>query len=99
MAIIYAILYVSLNTHNTSLCIADKQMQFTAFPIVFQGHRHWSSGISALAFIGVSVGAFMALAFIIFYVNPKYSKESKAKGYLPPEARLPSTIVGAIILP
>lgn len=75
------------------------QMQFTAFPLVFQGYRHWSPGVSALAFIGVTIGAFMALAYIILKVNPDYSKQSKAKGYLPPEARLPSAIVGAFLLP
>jgi hypothetical protein len=74
-------------------------MQFTAFPLVFQGVRGWSSGVSALAFIGVTVGAFIALFYIIFWVNPAYSKESRAKGYLPPEARLPSATIGAILLP
>lgn len=83
MAIIYAILY----------------MQFTAFPLVFQGYRHWSGGISALAFIGVSIGAFLALAWIIGWVNPAYAKRHAKEGYLPPEARLPSAIVGAICLP
>lgn len=83
MAIIYAILY----------------MQFTAFPLVFQGYRGWSSGTSALAFIGVSVGAFIALAYIIFWVNPQYAKQHAKLGYLPPEARLPSATVGAVLLP
>lgn len=83
MAIIYAILY----------------MQFTAFPLVFQGIRGWSSGNAALAFIGVSVGAFIALAYVILWVNPAYAREHKARGYLPPEARLPSSIIGAVLLP
>lgn len=74
-------------------------MQFTAFPLVFQGYRHWSSGNAALAFIGVSIGAFLALAYIIFKVNPDYAKKHKTMGYLPPEARLPSAILGAFLLP
>jgi hypothetical protein len=74
-------------------------MQFTAFPLVFQGYRGWTPGVSALAFIGVTIGAFFSLAYIIFKVNPDYAKQSKAKGYLPPEARLPSAIVGSILLP
>lgn len=83
MAIIYALLF----------------MQFTAFPLVFQGMRHWSPGIAGLAFVGVSVGAFMSLAVIMAYINPKYARDMRAKGYLPPEARLPSTIIGAVLLP
>ncbi|GMK57439.1 hypothetical protein CspeluHIS016_0402730 [Cutaneotrichosporon spelunceum] len=83
MAVIFAILY----------------MQFTAFPYVFQGYRHWSPGISALAFVGVTVGAFLALANIIFYENPRYARNLLQAGYLPPEARLPSTIMGAALLP
>lgn len=83
MAVIFAILY----------------MQFTAFPYVFQGYRHWSPGVSALAFVGVTVGAFMSLAYIIFFENPRYARQLAAKGYLPPEARLPSTILGACLLP
>ncbi|KAL1405665.1 hypothetical protein Q8F55_009304 [Vanrija albida] len=83
MAVIYALLF----------------MQFTAFPLVFQGMRHWSPGIAGLAFVGVSVGAFICLAAIIFYINPKYACDMRAKGYLPPEARLPSTIIGAVLLP
>ncbi|KLT44968.1 MFS general substrate transporter [Cutaneotrichosporon oleaginosum] len=83
MAVIFAILY----------------MQFTAFPIVFQGYRNWSPGIAALAFVGVTVGAFCALAYIIFYENPRYARGLASMGYLPPEARLPSTILGASLLP
>lgn len=74
-------------------------MQFTAFPLVFSGYRHWSAGVSALAFIGVTIGAFLALAYIMAYDNPRYARNLAAKGYLPPEARLPGTILGAVTLP
>lgn len=75
-------------------------MQFTAFPYVFQGYRHWSPGISALAFVGVTVGAFLALTYIMAFDNPRYARNLAANGgYLPPEARLPGTILGACTLP
>lgn len=75
-------------------------MQFTAFPLVFQGHRHWSPGISALAFVGVTVGSFFSLSYILFYDNPRYARGLiKGNGYQPPEARLPGTILGACLLP
>jgi hypothetical protein len=74
-------------------------MEFTAFPIVFQGHRHWSPGISGLAFAGVTVGAFLALAVLMFYINPAYAKAHQKNGYMPPEARLPGAIAGGFLLP
>lgn len=83
MAVIYAILY----------------MQFTAFPLVFQGYRGWNPGVAALAFIGVTVGAFIALTYLMFVDQPRYVRNLEKEGYATPEARLPSCIVGGIVLP
>ncbi|WVQ81567.1 hypothetical protein IAT38_003691 [Cryptococcus sp. DSM 104549] len=84
LSIIYAILY----------------MQFTSFPLVFQVARGWSPGIAGLAFFSITIGAILALSLIIFYVNPLYARNLKKEGgYLPPEARLPSGILGAVLLP
>jgi len=75
-------------------------MLFGAFPIVFQQQRGWSPGISGLAFLGVLVGFMIALAYTIFYENPRYSKKLKAEGgWLPAEQRLPPAIIGGILLP
>jgi MFS family permease len=83
MAVIFGLLY----------------MQFTSFPLVFQGARGWSPGIAALAFIGIAVGSNAALGYMIFAGNPKYARELEYKGALPPEARLPTGLIGAILLP
>lgn len=83
MAIVYAIFF----------------MQFTSFPLVFQQYRHWSPGVSALAFIGVTLGSFFALAFIVLVENPRYARLHKTRGYLPPEVRLFGVTIGAIFLP
>ncbi|WRT69893.1 uncharacterized protein IL334_006884 [Kwoniella shivajii] len=84
MSVIYAILY----------------MQFTSFPLIFQRARGWSPGVGGLAFIGITVGAFIALGYIIFYENPRYSRASfAAGGYLAPESRFPSVLLGAFIFP
>jgi hypothetical protein len=53
------------------------QMLFAAFPIVFQQERGWSPGIGGLAFLGVLVGFIIALAYIIFIENPRYSRKLK----------------------
>lgn len=75
-------------------------MLFGAFPIVFQQQRGWSPGISGLAFLGVLVGFMIALAYTIFYENPRYNKRLKAEGgWLPAEQRLPPAILGGILLP
>ncbi|KAI5448817.1 mitochondrial import receptor subunit tom20 [Naganishia albida] len=84
MAIVYATLY----------------MLFAAFPIVFQQERGWSPGIGGLSFLGVLVGFILALAYIIFIENPRYSRKLKAEGgWLAPENRLPPAIIGGVLLP
>jgi hypothetical protein len=37
--------------------------------------------------------------YLALYVNPRYAKLHKEKGYLPPEARLSPAMIGAILLP
>ncbi|KAJ9477163.1 putative Polyamine transporter 3 (putative) [Pseudozyma hubeiensis] len=70
---------------------------FGAFPIVFQQYRGWSPGIGGLAFIGVLVGMLFALAYIIFFENPRYGRIcDKHGGIAPPEARLPPAMIGAV---
>jgi hypothetical protein len=74
-------------------------MQFTSFPLVFQGERGWSPGIAALAFLGTSVGCNLALIYMIFFGNPVYVRQLKKDGYMSPESRLPSACVGAVLMP
>ncbi|GAC96590.1 multidrug transporter [Pseudozyma hubeiensis SY62] len=70
---------------------------FGAFPIVFQQYRGWSPGIGGLAFLGVLVGMLFALAYIIFFENPRYGRIcDKHGGIAPPEARLPPAMIGAV---
>ncbi|PWY73567.1 MFS general substrate transporter [Aspergillus heteromorphus CBS 117.55] len=83
MAIIYGTLY----------------MLFAAYPIVFQEARGWSEGIGGLAFLGIFVGMVIAVGFT-FPDNMKYAKKCReAKSRLPPEVRLPPSIIGGIALP
>ena len=84
MAIIYGTLY----------------MLFAAFPIVYQEYRGWSQGIGGLAFLGVMVGMFFAIAYAI-YDNTRYIKagEKDPSGFAPPEARLPVCCIGGIAIP
>ncbi|SPO03703.1 probable mfs-multidrug-resistance transporter [Cephalotrichum gorgonifer] len=83
MAIVYGTLY----------------MLFAAFPIVFQQGRGWSSGIGGLAFLGIMVGMFCALAYT-FIDNRRYVRVVKENGGMaPPETRLPPTMVAAVFLP
>lgn len=74
-------------------------MTFTSFPVVFQGHRHWGVGVGGLAFMGIMVGCNLGLAYMVFWGNKKYVRKYNAAGFLPPEARLPSAIAGALLMP
>lgn len=84
MAIIYGTLY----------------MLFGAYPIVYQQGRGWSIGIGGLPFIAVAVGMLIAFAYNIFFDDKQYRRAvDKGNGKAPPEARLPSSMLGAIALP
>ncbi|KAF5988537.1 major facilitator superfamily transporter [Fusarium bulbicola] len=83
MAVIYGTLY---------LC-------FAAFPIVFQQGRGWSPGSGGLAFIGIAVGMLFAVAGTVFDQR-RYLRAAKAAGgHAPPEARLPPSLIGSILIP
>jgi MFS family permease len=72
---------------------------FGAFPIVFQQVRGWSTGIGGLAFLGVMVGMFCAIAYNA-WDNKRYVKiNDENDGFAPPEARMPPALVGAVAIP
>ncbi|KAH9904402.1 MFS general substrate transporter [Xylariomycetidae sp. FL2044] len=82
-AIVYGILYLI----------------FTAFPIVFQGERHWSQGIAGLSYIGVMIGQLLAM-FLYVYLETVYRKRiAKNPAKATPEARLDPAMIGSVILP
>ncbi|KAG5660264.1 hypothetical protein KAF25_003786 [Fusarium avenaceum] len=83
MAIVYGTLY----------------MLFGAFPIVYQQQRGWNAGVGGLAFLGIMVGMLLAIAYTI-PMNKRYVKiEAENGGFAPPEARLPSCLIGSVCLP
>jgi hypothetical protein len=84
MAIIYGVLY----------------MLFSAFPIVYEEGRGWSTGVGSLAFLGIAVGFIFAVMYAV-WDNRRYIKvaDANAGRPVPPEARLPPAIVGAFALP
>ncbi|OJJ29865.1 hypothetical protein ASPWEDRAFT_122399 [Aspergillus wentii DTO 134E9] len=86
-------LYMSFIYGTTYLLLA-------ALPIVFQRVRGWSPGIGSLAFLSIAIGMFFATAFMVF-INRQYTRRFKTSetGHLPPEARLPSGKVGAVLIP
>jgi MFS family permease len=82
VAIIYGILYLN----------------FAAYPIVFTQGRGWSVGITGLSFIGIMVGAIIAVLTTIFFSNPRYIKTITARGHPLPEDRLPPAIWGGVVI-
>lgn len=82
IAIVYGILYLN----------------FAAYPIVFMQGRHWSTGIQGLAFIGIMVGAILAVIVTITITNPRYIRVIKARGYPTPEDRLPPAMWGGVLI-
>ncbi|EKG19564.1 Major facilitator superfamily [Macrophomina phaseolina MS6] len=75
-------------------------MLFGAYPIVYQIHRGWSSGIAGLPFIGVAIGMVGSVVYTIFFDDKRYQRNvEEHDGYAPPEARLPPCLLGGVILP
>ncbi|TFK42877.1 major facilitator superfamily domain-containing protein [Crucibulum laeve] len=73
---------------------------FSGFPIVFQQHRHFTPGQSGLAFLGIGFGIVVGTASQSIQ-NRLYwrSMDRSENGRAPPEARLHTAIVGAILAP
>ncbi|KAJ7583619.1 MFS general substrate transporter [Mycena floridula] len=85
MALLYGILYLN----------------FVAYPIIFEIGHGFNAGEEGLMFLPLFVGSTLsAIASVLFY-NPRYIKEAAAypPGKAPPELRLPSTKIGACMLP
>ena len=61
---------------------------FSAFPIVFQEHRGWSSGVGGLAFLGVGLGTLLGGPSSSFLQNRLYwrAEDRSTDGCAPPEA-------------
>lgn len=82
-----------------SIIYGTLYMLFAAYPIVFQEVRGWSEGVGGLAFLGILVGMVLAVIYT-FPENMRYAKKcSETTGRLPPEVRLPPSMVGGIALP
>ena len=73
---------------------------FASYPIVFGEMRGWTIGMTGLAFLGMLVGASIGNVIYIFEDRRYVRMLEKNNGQpLPPEARLPLTILGAICMP
>ena len=79
---------------------AGRTAKLTYIAAVFERGHGFNPGESGLAFLGLVVGMVISVAYIIFYVNPSYIKlaHKSEGGRAPPEARLPPSIIGAVLL-
>lgn len=82
-----------------SIIYGTLYMLFAAYPIVFQEVRGWSEGVGGLAFLGILVGMVLAVIYT-FPENMRYAKKCvETTDRLPPEVRLPPSMVGGVALP
>ena len=70
-------------------------MLFSLYPIIFQKHRGWNSGVGELPLIGTVVGAFIG-AIVILFDSRHQVKKMEAGKIIKPEDRLPVAMVGGI---
>lgn len=75
-------------------------MMFPAFAIVFEAYRGWSAGMSGLAFLGITAGMVFSVAYSMYDSLTRYKRVAEANnGAAPPEARLFTGCVGAVLIP
>lgn len=74
-------------------------LTFEAYPISFEGVRHWSHQDAALPFLSIFVGTILCCIFVVIFTKTWYMKQFKRAGKMVPEHRIPIVIVGGILLP
>jgi hypothetical protein len=72
---------------------------FAAYPIVFQRVRGWPQGFASLPFLALALGIILSLLYIAFIDQVRYNRVLSKTHNVPPEARLPPAILGAVLLP
>lgn len=71
-------------------------LNFAAYPIVYQEGYGWNPGQGGLAFYGILVGIVMGIG-LMFFDHQHYIRVYDANGgFPPPETRLPTAIVGGV---
>jgi MFS transporter, DHA1 family, multidrug resistance protein len=73
-------------------------MLFSIYPIVFQEHRGWNSGVGELPLIGTALGASLG-GLIVFLFSQKDKKKMQNGITIKPEDRLPIAMIGGIAFP
>ncbi|KAI0295170.1 MFS polyamine transporter [Multifurca ochricompacta] len=71
---------------------------FEAFPVIFVRIHHFTIQHDGLIFIGVGIGSAMATLANIWLLRPYPRLLKEWRGYPPPEARLPSAMIGGPLL-
>ncbi|KZP18299.1 MFS general substrate transporter [Athelia psychrophila] len=91
---------VTLLSIYVSLTYAILYSLFSAFPIVFQEHRHFTPGQGGLAFLGIGVGILAGAILTPIQTRIYWRAIDKSEnGRAPPEARLHLAMVGGVLLP
>ncbi|WWD19342.1 hypothetical protein CI109_103801 [Kwoniella shandongensis] len=94
---------VLLFTLYLSLIYALLYLLFFAVPIVFGEIHGWPIGSIGLAFIPILIGMMLTFGTVLPWQAKHYARknaECEANGTtVPPETRLPSMMVGSIVLP
>ncbi|KAF3014716.1 hypothetical protein E8E14_007448 [Neopestalotiopsis sp. 37M] len=98
-AILFLEPIVTLLSLYSSIVYGIVYLIFTAFPIIFQGQRHWSQGVAGLSYLGVMVGQFLAMITYVFMETSYRKKITRDPSKQTPEARLDPAILGGVLLP
>lgn len=72
-------------------------LNFAAYPIVYQEGYGWNAGQGGLAFYGILASISIGIG-LMYFDNRRYIRAyNTTGGFVPPEKRLPTAIVGGVI--
>lgn len=101
IALIYGLLYIwYVHAHpKRQIIICTNSTRFESFPIVFVEIYGFNLGQEGLAFLGLLVGAIVALVCLFTWLYFHQEKQFNERGELQPEKRLPPAMLGGFFVP
>ena len=84
---------------RSALLLGILYLAFQAFPIIFEEVHGFNVQSTGLAFLGIGVGMFIALASQPYWNSVFRRKALKHNGHPPPEVRLLIAQVGGLLAP
>ena len=95
MSVVYGIIY-GCESHGSVVCgkkILTQSTVFEAYPLIFAEKRGLTIPQTGLMFIGIGIGALLAIIVNWYFLRPYPQLIKEWRGFPPPEKRLPPSMI------